>query len=98
MKRTENHKLSENRTARREANNALFIMAVIFGLMMLIAAASCGKVDSTGAIHTLKVTEIRDDHTIIVRNLKTNKELVWKVENAYSQGYEIGQVINVYKR
>lgn len=72
-------------------------MVIVVALVLLTAFAGCTPTQSKD-FQTIKVIEVTDEHTVKVQNISTGKALTWKVENAYSQGYEAGQTILIYKR
>ena len=69
-------------------------IAIVIAIAILFA---CKPTESKD-FQTIKVIEVTDEHTVKVQNISTGKALTWKVENAYSQGYEAGQTILIYKR
>jgi len=93
MKNAQNQQV---RQSRGEANLFLLIMAISFGLFLLLGAFSCTPAQPA-EVYSLKVEAIQDDHTVLLKS-ESGKITTIKVENAYSQAYEVGQVILIVRR
>ena len=84
---------------------ALFYAVLFLGILFAIILDSCKRgpeivvlvpAEAIGpdTLH-FRIQGIRDDNTIILRNLSTGDTMLMEVENAYSQAYETGLVITL---
>lgn len=79
--------------------NAVTPKLLFYGIMLiaiLLAMVLEGCLPAPQEI-TFQVQGIRDDNTVILKNLNTGKASYLEVENPYSQAYEIGLLITLIK-
>ena len=72
----------------------LFYGILLFGVLLALLLDSCQPEPQT---ITYQVQGIRDDNTVILKNLNTGKASYLEVENPYSGTFEIGLLITLIK-
>ena len=85
----------------------LFYGILLIGILLAMVLDSCQgapgpdievSITSIGPRHTnFQVQGIRDDNTVILRDLDTGATVLMEVENPYSQAYETGLLITLIK-